>query len=124
MPTSASTLSGSSSKAGTEARERLALLGSPVLGFLQDKCELHPDKSIPKDVIYGHYCRYAAANGLQRLGSGQFFSALYAAAGGKVRATKKWHGGRQVPSVLGIDMNAEAKANMGPDEVPDEELPF
>jgi putative DNA primase/helicase len=110
-------------EAGAESKERLALLGSPVLGFIEAKCDLHPDKSVPKDVIYSHWCSYAAANGLQRLGNEQFFAALYAAAGGKVHATKKRDGGRQVPSLSGIDMSAAVKEGLGKDHE-NENLPF
>jgi P4 family phage/plasmid primase-like protien len=92
-------------EASAEAKQRLALLGSPVLGFIEAKCELHPDKSVPKRVIYAHWCSYAEANGLYRFGIEQFFAALYAAAGGKVHAGKKRDQGKQVPSIYGIDMN-------------------
>lgn len=95
--------------ASKEAKSRLATLGSPVLGFIEEKCELHPDKSVPKNVIYGHFCDYAGANGLYRLNKEHFFSALYAASGGKVRATKTTAGDNRIPSVSGVDMNQETK---------------
>lgn len=101
---------------GTQAKERLALLGSPVLGFIEAIYELHPDKSVPKAVIYRHWCDYAQSNGLHRLSNEQFFAALYAAAEGRVRQGKRRDGGRQVPSVYGIDL--------GTDQDADEELPF
>jgi P4 family phage/plasmid primase-like protien len=102
-------------EASTEAKERLALLGSPVLGFIEAKCELHPDNSVPKRVIYTHWCDYAEANGLYRYNSEQFFAALYAAAGGKVRAGKRRDRGNLVPSVFGIDMSRAVKARAAKD---------
>lgn len=71
---------------------------------------------MPKAVIYRHWCDYAQSNGLHRLSNEQFFAALYAAAEGRVRQGKRRDGGRQVPSVYGIDL--------GTDQDADEELPF
>lgn len=112
------------SAASGEAKERLARLGSPVLAFIEAMCELHPDKSVSKRVIYDQWRRYAGMNGLQQLGSEQFFTALYAAAGGRVRHGKRRDGGKQVPSVYGIDLTPTAKGEMPSGHVADEEWPF
>lgn len=114
-------------EASKESKDRMAKLGSPVLGFIQDMCELGSDRSVPKNVIFAHWCEYCQGNGLHRLNKEHFFSALYAAAGSKIRATKTTSGDNRVPSVSGIDMNqgikdraARVRATMRGDE----EFPF
>jgi P4 family phage/plasmid primase-like protien len=95
--------------ASRESKSTLAKLGSPVLGFIEEKCDLNPDKSVPKGVIYMHWSDYCKANGLYQLNKEHFFSALYAASGGKVRAAKMTVGHSRLPSVSGIDMNQETQ---------------
>jgi P4 family phage/plasmid primase-like protien len=96
-------------EASKESKSHMAKLGSPVLGFIQDMCELGPDRSVPKNVIFAHWCDYCQVNGLHRLGKEHFFSALYAAAGSNVRGTKTTNGENRVPSLSGIDMSRETK---------------
>lgn len=97
-----------------QAKDRLAHLGSPVMGFVAERCVLHPDRSVPKDVIYAHWVTYAADNGLFKLNKEHFFEALYAATGDKVHGGKKRADGGRVPTCFGIDM-------IRPDPRPEEE---
>jgi P4 family phage/plasmid primase-like protien len=89
-----------------QTKERLAFLGSPVMGFVADRCELGPDKSISKDELYQEWSLYAEANGLFRLGKDHFYEALYAATGDKVHGGKKRDGGVRVPTCFGITVRS------------------
>jgi len=95
--------------ASKQAKERMEHLSSPVLGFIAEKCDLHPDKSVPKNVIYAHWCEYAQANGLYKYAKEHFFSALYAAAGGKVHGGKPRSPDGRIPSCFGINMTGRSR---------------
>jgi P4 family phage/plasmid primase-like protien len=108
--------------ASNQAKDRLAHLGSPVMGFIAEKCDLHPDKVVPKNLLYWQWCTYAQDNGLYKYNKENFFEALYAAAGGKVHGGKPRGDGGRIPSCFGIDLKERPKSSS--ENVPDEELPF
>ena len=56
------------------------------MGFIAEKCELHPGKSVPKTVLFAVWRQYARATDAQFMTYDNFFNALYAAAGERFAA--------------------------------------
>ncbi|MET4301129.1 P4 family phage/plasmid primase-like protein [Bradyrhizobium sp. RT9b] len=106
-----------------EAREQLAHLGSPVMGFIADECQLHPDKSVHKKDLFSAWREYERATNTPSITYDNFFNALYAAAGGKVHAGKRRNDGKQIPCVWGIGLKmAEPAARSQPDLLAEKHL--
>jgi P4 family phage/plasmid primase-like protien len=90
-------------QASEDARTQMANLGSLVISFIAERCELDPNAYVNKNALYKAYKEFAASNEMPADMKEKFFTALYAATGGKVKSTKPRDGaGKQVQSVRGI----------------------
>lgn len=96
-------------QASEDARARMANLGSLVMAFVAERCELNPKEFENKNRLYNTYKDYAAENGMPADSKEKFFEALYAATGGKVKATRPVVGGKRVLSVQGIKLREPPK---------------
>jgi P4 family phage/plasmid primase-like protien len=94
-----------------EARERMANLGSLVMAFITDRCELKPEAYANKQRLYNAYKEYAAENDMPPDTYEKFYEALYAATGGKVRTARPTdkETGKQVRTIQGITLRSEQK---------------
>jgi P4 family phage/plasmid primase-like protien len=94
------------SETGTslDIKQRLAVAGSEVQGFLEECCVLDPDGAVVKDVLYEKYQVWARINGLVPWEKSRWGNALLAAGDGRIRATKvaPTPGARRVPHYSGI----------------------
>jgi putative DNA primase/helicase len=96
-------------QASEEARAQMANLGSLVMSFISERCELDPFFSVDKDRLYKAYKQYAAENDMPADTKEKFFTALYAATGGRVKATKPTEAGKRVRACQGIKLRPEAQ---------------
>jgi putative DNA primase/helicase len=96
-------------QASAEARAQMGQLGSLVMAFIAERCELNPYVSENKNALYNAYKEYAAENEMSADTKEKFFTALYAATSGKVKPVRIGGAGKQVPSCQGIKLRNEAQ---------------
>jgi len=94
-------------QASAEARAQMANLGSLVIAFIAERCDLDPNAYENKNALYNAYKEFAALNEMPADTKEKFFTALYAATSGKVKAIKLGSDGGRVPSVQGIQLQRE-----------------
>jgi P4 family phage/plasmid primase-like protien len=97
-------------QASEEARAQMANLGSLVMAFISERCELGSFFSVDKDQLYKAYRQYAAENDMPADTKEKFFTALYAATGGTVKTTRPRDTGKRVNVCQGIKLRPEPEA--------------
>jgi putative DNA primase/helicase len=88
---------------GVETSQRLVELSSPVTAFVQDKCELVPEKSVPKRMLFELWRRWCSESGHEP-GSMETFGRNLLAAFPEVQSSRPRDGGTRVTVYRGIGL--------------------
>jgi len=80
----------------------LADLASPVTSFVRERCELGPQHTITKEVLYSAWRAYCEDRGYFVGSASTFGRDLMAAYPGQIRTSKPREGGERKPSYQGI----------------------
>jgi putative DNA primase/helicase len=88
---------------GQETANRMIELSSPVTAFVQDRCELGPDKSLAKRTLYETWRLWCNESGHEP-GSVATFGRNLMAAVPEVQSSRPREGGARVNSYLGIGL--------------------